>query len=195
MNEAKTEDPVSDNANRKAETPEILQLRERIHQNDTAIARATQEEKRLQEVINSYQSRLTLSPKVEEGYKQLTRDNDVAHKLYDTLLINKSESEIQTDLERRQQGEQLRLLDPASLPDSPSFPVRWKFAGGGLGVGLALGLSVVFWLELRYRAIRDEKDVLVALEMPMLASVPWVEGSVGEQARGVRGRIKSLFGT
>jgi polysaccharide chain length determinant protein (PEP-CTERM system associated) len=177
----------------KVEPPQILQLREQIRLDDTVVARATQKEKHLQEMIDSYRNRLTLSPKVEEQYKQLTRDNEVAHRLYDTLLANKSESEIQTDLERRQQGEQLRLLDAANLPDSPSFPVRWKFAGGGAGAGLSLAVIAVFWLEWRDRAVRDEKDVLAALEMPMLASVPWVRESE-VQPNGLRSRVKTLLG-
>ena len=45
------------------------------------------------------------------------------------------------DLQRKQQGEQFRVLDPANLPDKPSFPNRPLFAAGGLGGGLALGLG------------------------------------------------------
>jgi uncharacterized protein involved in exopolysaccharide biosynthesis len=191
--ESKT-DEISSAAKPKAEPPQVLQLRERVHQDEVAITRASGEETRLQKQIDSYQSRLTLSPQVEEQYEQLTRDNDVAHKLYDTLLVNKSESEIQTDLERSQQGEQLRLLDPASLPDSPSFPVRWKFAGGGLAGGIALGLAVAFWLELRDRTIRDERDVLAALDLPTLGSLAWVHAASEEQSSGFRRRFKTLLG-
>jgi polysaccharide chain length determinant protein (PEP-CTERM system associated) len=188
-------DPVvSNKPYGKPEPPELRQLRERIRQNDDIIARATTEEKRLRTLIDSYQSRLTLSPKVEEQYKQLTRDNDVAHNFYNTLLANKSESEIQTDLERSQQGEQLRLLDPANLPDSPSFPVRWKFAAGGFGSGLTLGLTIAFWLELRDKRIRDERDVLAALELPMLTSIPWVNSPEMKTTNGVGGRLKTLLG-
>jgi len=193
--ESKTEELASNNAKLKAEPAQILQLRERVHQDDASITKATGEEKRLQKLIDSYQSRLTLSPQVEEQYEQLTRDNEVAHKLYDTLLVNKSESEIQTDLERSQQGEQLRLLDPASLPDSPSFPVRWKFAGGGLAGGFALGLAIAFWFELRDRTIRDERDVLAALELPTLGSLVWVDAVPVEQSTGFRRRFKTLLGT
>jgi len=192
--ESNSEEIASNNEKPKAEPALILQLRERVHQDDAAITRATDEENRLQKLIGSYQSRLTLSPQVEEQYEQLTRDNEVAHKLYDTLLINKSESEIQTDLERSQQGEQLRLLDPASLPDSPSFPVRWKFAGGGLAGGFALGLTISFWLELRDRTIRDERDVLAALELPTLGSLTWVDAVSGEQSNSFRRRLKTLLG-
>ena len=194
MEESGPENIGSETKKGRAEPPGIVGLRERIHQNEALIEHAALKEKRLQGMIDSYQGRLTLSPKVEEQYKQLIRDNEVARRFYDTLLANKSESEIQTDLERRQQGEQLRLLDPANLPNAPSFPVRWKFAGGGLVAGLALGASVVFWLELRDRAIRDERDVLAALELPMLASVPWVEGVASERQKRGRGNLQTLRG-
>ena len=151
-----------------------MQLRHQIQQNESFISRTTLEQQRLQQQIDTYQSRLVLSPRVEEEYKLLTRDYNTAQGIYDRLLNNKSESEIQTDLEERQQGEQMRLLDPASFPNSPSFPVRWKFAAGGLGSGLALGILVAFWLEFRDKAIRDEADVTATLELPMLTSVPWV---------------------
>jgi capsular polysaccharide biosynthesis protein len=65
-------------------------------------------------------------------------------------------------------------VNPASLPDSPSSPNRLLFAGGGLGAGLALGFGLALWLELRDKSIRTEEDVVAALEMPMLVSVPWV---------------------
>jgi uncharacterized protein involved in exopolysaccharide biosynthesis len=192
--ESKSGPIATNSAKPMAEPAPILQLRERVHQDDAAIIRASDEEKRLQKASDSYQGRLTLSPQVEEQYEQLTRDNEVAHQLYDTLLVNKSQSEIQTDLERSQQGEQLRLLDPASLPDSPSFPVRWKFAGGGFAGGLALGLAIAFWLELRDRTIRDERDVLAALDLPTLGSLAWVDPSSLEQSSVFRRRFKALLG-
>jgi uncharacterized protein involved in exopolysaccharide biosynthesis len=193
--DSKAQEGASNSTKRKAEPAQILQLRERVHQDEATIARATGEEKRLQQLIDSYQSRLTLSPQVEEQYEQLTRDNEVAHRLYDTLLANKSESEIQTDLERSQQGEQLRLLDPAGLPDSPSFPVRWKFAGGGLAGGFTLGLAIAFWFEVRDRTIRDERDVFAAIELPTLGSLTWVDSVPDDgQPIGFRQRFKMLLG-
>ncbi len=165
-----------------SEPPEIQQLRVQIHQYGEAIAQATRDQKRLQESIQTYQSRVNLSPTVEEQYKQLTRDYDTAQKFYDDLLAKKSQSEMQTDMERRQQGEQMTQLNAASLPDSPSFPVRWLFAAGGLGGGLALGLVVVLWLEMRDKSIRSEQDVMAALDLPTLVSVPWIGADAGDRA-------------
>ncbi len=168
--------PSTDTADKAgvSEPPEIRTLRLQIHQYDAAIEQANREQNRIKSQIALYQGRVALSPAVEEQYKALTRDYDTAQKFYNDLLAKKSESEMQTDMERRQQGEQMRLLNPASLPDSPSFPVRWLFAAGGAGGGLVIGLALAMWLELRDKSIRTEQDVIAVLELPALVSVPWI---------------------
>ena len=173
----------------KMEPPEIIRLRQQVHYDEDAISQAALEQKRLRALSDSYQGRLALSPEIEDQYKQLTRDNETAHKIYDDLLSNKNAAEMQTEMERGQQGEQMKMLDPATLPNSPSFPVRWMFAAGGLGAGLCVGLAIAFWLELRDKSIRDEGDVLAALELPTLACVPLV----GVQNDGGKGRFWEHF--
>jgi uncharacterized protein involved in exopolysaccharide biosynthesis len=176
LKDLKSEGDASDTQAAKLEPPEILQLKHQAHQDEQIIAQASGNQKRLQKAIDLYQSQLALSPEIEEQYKQLTRDNETAHTIYDNLLSNKSAAEMQTEMERKQQGEQMRLLDPASLPSSPSFPIRWMFAAGGAAAGLFLGLVAAMWLELRDKSMRDEADVLAALQLPTLASMPWIGG-------------------
>jgi len=185
--------PAGDAAEKASagEPPELRQLRVQIHQYSDVIAQASREQKRLQDSINLYQSRIALSPSVEEQYKALTRDYQTAQESYEDLLAKKTQAQIQTDMERNQQGEQMRLLNAAGLPDSPSFPVRWMFALAGLGAGLAAGLGLVLILEFQDKSIRDGKDVLAALDLPMLVAVPWVgaEGGNGGR-RGLMSRFR-----
>jgi uncharacterized protein involved in exopolysaccharide biosynthesis len=173
-----------------AEPPEIQQLRMQIHQYSEVIAQATRQQTSLQNQIKVQQGRVALSPGVEEQYKQLTRDYDTAQKFYNDLLDKKSQSEMQTAMEREQQGEQMRLQIPANLPDSPSFPNRLLFAGGGLGGGLVLGLGLGLLLELRDKSLRSESDVIAALDLPVLSQVPWV----GNAPAGVNGNGKGTLG-
>jgi polysaccharide chain length determinant protein (PEP-CTERM system associated) len=157
-----------------SEPAEIRQLRLQLHQYDNVIAQATSDQKKLQNQVQLYQSRTAMSPGIEEQYKALTRDYDNAQNTYRDLLTKRSSSELATNMENQQQGEQMRILNPAGLPSDPSFPNRLFFAGGGLGAGLALGIGIAIWLELRDKSIRTEKDAAVAMDLPLLVSVPWV---------------------
>ena len=102
---------------------------------------------------------------------------DSAQKFYDDLLAKKSQSEMATDMERQQQGEQFQLLNPATSPNAPSFPNRLLFAGGGFGAGMVLGLGLAFLLEFRDKSIRNELDVEAVMELPVLVALPWVGDS------------------
>jgi len=64
-------------------------------------------------------------------------------------------------MESQQQGEQMHVLNPAGLLPIRAFH-RPLFAGGGLAAGLALGIAIAIWLEIRDRSIRTEKDAAVA---------------------------------
>lgn len=175
------------------EPPEIQQLRVQIHQSEATIAQATREQKNLQNEIKTVQGRIALSPAVEEQYKKLTRDYDTAQKFYDDLLADKSKSEMQTAMERDQEGEQMRLQIPADLPDSPSFPNRLMFAGGGLGTGLVLGIGLTLLLELRDKSLRTEDDVLAVLQLPVLSQVPWIGAELQPQNGNGKSRGKFNF--
>ena len=159
-------------------------MRLQVHQYEDVLTQATREQKRLSDQIRNYQSRVAISPEVEEKYKQLTRDYDTAQKFYADLLAKRSTSEMATDMEKRQQGEQMHLLNAASLPESPSFPNRLLFAAGGLGGGLVIGLGLALWVELRDKSIRNEADVLASLQMPVLVALPWVTEDLPANGNG-----------
>jgi uncharacterized protein involved in exopolysaccharide biosynthesis len=167
-----------------AEPPEIRQLRLQVHQYENVIAQATGDQKKLQNQIQVYQSRTAMSPQIEEQYKGLTRDYENAQNVYRDLLAKRSSSTLTASMENQAQGEQLTVLNAASLPESQTFPNRWYFAGGGLGAGLFLGIALTIWLELRDKSIRTEKDAASAMDLPLLVSVPWVAEDEAVAANG-----------
>jgi uncharacterized protein involved in exopolysaccharide biosynthesis len=138
---------------------------------DQRISENTHEQERLQQQIHKLQGQLQLSPMVEQQYKELTRDYQTALAFYNEILTKKNESEMARDLEKRQQGEQFQVMDPANLPENPTFPNRQLFAGGGLAGGLALGVAIALLLEFRDKAMRTERDVEAFLGVPTLALV------------------------
>jgi uncharacterized protein involved in exopolysaccharide biosynthesis len=180
---AKSADGATDKES-GSEPPEIRQLRLQIHQYQDLTEQGTRDQKKLQQEIAVYQARVASSPAIEEEYKELARDYDNAQKVYQDDLAKQSTSKMATQAQQDQQGEQMALLNPATLPDSPSFPVRLYFAGGGFGAGLVLGLGLAIWLELRDSCIRTEADAEAALELPLLVAVPWVVESASANGNG-----------
>lgn len=185
VNKASSEATDSGTDKASASEPlEIRQLRMQIHQYGDLISAATRDQKRLQQEISSYQGKVSLSPAIEEQYKQLTRDYDNGQKTYQDLLAKKSSADLTVKMNNQSQGERMFPLNPASLPDSPSFPNRLIFAAGGLAAGLALGAGLALWLEFRDNAIRTEADAEAVLQLPMLVAVPWVGTGTAENGDG-----------
>lgn len=172
------------------EPPQVQQLRAQLASIEQAIRDKQKDQARIQQQIQTYQARIQLSPLVEEQYKQLTRDHETALEFYNELLKKKNQSEMATDLEKRQQGEQFRVLDPPNLPERPTFPDPILFSAGGLGGGLAIGLGTILLLEFMNRSIRNEKDVLFYLQMTTLATIPDLDDESGESKATNRVRSK-----
>ena len=164
--------PVDKPARATSEPAQIQQLRAQIHQYDQVIKERTQQQEDIQKQINLYQSRVQSSPAVEQEYKLLTRDHQSALDFYNELLKKRDQSAMSQGLEQSQQGERFQVLDPANLPDKPSFPKGSLFAAGGFGGGLALALGLSLLLEMQDTSMRSERDVEAALRLPVLAMIP-----------------------
>lgn len=160
----------------QVDSPQIAQQKAQLRAVQQGIASGKQEQEKIKQQIQAYEARIDSSPLVEQEYKQVTRDHDIASEFYNSLLKKKDESSMATALEHRQEGEQFRVMDPANLPDSPSFPSRQKFGAAGLAGGLALGFMLAALLEYRDTTLRTELDVWAFTKLPTLAVLSHVDG-------------------
>lgn len=119
-----------------------------------------------------YQRRVEETPARETEMVALMRDYDTLKTIYTDLLSKNEASKVAANLERRQIGEQFRILDGARLPERPISPNRLQIVLMGAVAGLAIGLGLVLLLEYRDTTMKTEDDVLVSLALPVLALVP-----------------------
>jgi polysaccharide chain length determinant protein (PEP-CTERM system associated) len=140
---------------------------------DRQIAVSVADETRLKGVIAEYQAKVDLLPARESDLVELTRDYTTLQEIYGSLLKKREDSKLAANLERRQIGEQFKILDPASLPERPyNERQRLLALAGGVGGGLVLGLALVGLLEYRDSSFKSEEDVIRVLTLPVLALVP-----------------------
>lgn len=159
-----------------SDSPQLAQEKAQLRAVRQSITLARQDQDKIKKQIQAYEARIESSPIVEEQYKKVTRDHDIALEFYNSLLKKMDESSMATALEQRQEGEQFRVMDPPNLPDAPSFPSRPKFAAAGLAGGLALGLLLAALLEYRDATLRTELDVWAFTKLPTLAVLSHIDG-------------------
>lgn len=162
------------------EPARIQQLRLQLYQYSQVIKERSAQQEEIQKQIQVYQARVQSSPAVEQEYKQLTRDYQTALEFYNELQKKRQQSAMATDLERRQEGEQFMILDPANLPDKPSFPNKFAFAFAGFGGGMALGAGLALFWELQDTSLHSEHDVELALHLPVLVMLPVINQESGK---------------
>jgi polysaccharide chain length determinant protein (PEP-CTERM system associated) len=162
----------------------ITELRAQLDVVDRAIAQRLDEEKRLRAVVASYRAKVEASPSRQTELVALTRDYETLQRQYRTLLENYEDSKVAANLERRQIGEQFRILDPARVPERPFTPNRLLIGFGGWAAGLAAGLLLVGWLEFKDRSLRSPEDIDLCCTVPVLAVLPLI--STQAEARRAR---------
>jgi polysaccharide chain length determinant protein (PEP-CTERM system associated) len=131
-----------------------------------------------EKAIRMVQNRIESTPISEQQYGDIIRDREVAKLKYDDLNKKRAQSQIAEDLERRQQGETLEVLDPASLPQSPTQPKRGVIIGAGTGIGLVIGLFLAGAREAKDTSLKNLKDVRAYTQLTILGSVPLLENDL-----------------
>jgi succinoglycan biosynthesis transport protein ExoP len=121
--------------------------------------------------IRDVQNRLNMTPVREQELAGVTRQYESARTQYQSLLQKKMGSELASNLEQRQGGEQFRLLDPASLPKRPE-PGRLKIILVGWALGAGLGIALVVLKEFMDTTIHRDSDLEARDLIDVLIRIP-----------------------
>jgi len=173
----------------------VLQIQSQVKANELEIANRQQQVKTIEAQIDDYQKRINEAPVREQQLADLTRDYDQSRANYESLLAKRNQSELATNLEERQQGEQFRILDPASLPQKPYKPDRLLLSLAGLIVGVVLAGVITGALELTDDRIHCEEDLRGVVEATILSEIPSLPTSSEESWARRRWWIECLVGT
>ena len=171
---AKAEDRLNQREAREMDA-NIRRFQTAVEARDLEIQEYTKQMKRATDNIKAYQGRIETVPLGEKQYADLMRDRDLAKEKYIDLSGKLSKAEIAQEMEGRKQGETLELLDPASLPTTPTEPKRPVMIAAGGVLGLLLGIVIAGAREMKDTSLKNLKDVRAYTQMAILGSIPLLE--------------------
>ena len=156
----------------------VANVQAQIQGKDLDIQQRVEQQTKLNQSIQSYQARIEVSPANEQRYASLLRDYDMAKQKYEEMSRKKELSETSQNLEERKAGENLEVLDPASLPEQPAEPNRLIIAAAGCGLGLVAGLMLSGMKEMKDSTLKNLKDVRTYTNLSVLSSIPLLENAL-----------------
>jgi polysaccharide biosynthesis transport protein len=165
-------DAIRENLDRQAT---MQRYQTNIQSDDTQIDEMNKQLKNLDQQTARLQALMNGIPQSEKQYEDLLRERDLKKEKYEDMTKSLSKGEITQDMEKRQEGESLTILDSASDPESPAYPNHAEIVGIGAGVGLLLGIVIAGAREMKDTSLKNLKDVRAYTQMAILGSIPLLE--------------------
>ena len=126
----------------------------------------------IKKTMQVYQKRVEDTPKREQDLQSIQRDYNNIRESYQSLLARRLEAELAVNMEKKQKGEQFRIIDYARLPEKPISPDVRKLFMFSIAIGLGIGGGIIFLLEFLNPVIRSEDEIETEIGLPILASIP-----------------------
>ncbi len=143
--------------------------------------------------IKFYQIRVENTPKREQELLSLRRDYQNIQASYNSILSRKLESDISVNMEKKQKGEQFRIVDHARLPEVPINADMKKLFLLFIGAGFGIGGGIIFLLEYLDNSFRKPEDLESVLALPVLCTVPKLIHAKEKRMRMLNQVLSILF--
>jgi polysaccharide chain length determinant protein (PEP-CTERM system associated) len=125
--------------------------------------------------IREANAQIQSSPVAQQEYIQLVRQRDSAQDRFASLSGKTQMSAMATEVESRQQGETLEILEQPVMPSEPFSPKREIIILAGLIIGIGLGVGVASAREIKDTSLKNLKDVRAYTKLTVLGSIPLLE--------------------
>ncbi len=98
------------------------------------------QEQELEKKIQELEGLIAASPPNQQKYVSMLRERNLADQHYQELERRETMASTYDHVGKQKAGENLEVLDNATLPSTPAAPNRWMICGMGIGVGFMIGV-------------------------------------------------------
>lgn len=164
--------PESPTANEQTTDPYFQDLKKQQIEARSELALLTNRQRMIRAEKKAYEDRVATAPTVEQELLALMHDYENLKSNYQSLLDKRLHASVAENLEKRQKGAQLRILEPARFPRVPEKPNQPRIIVLGLILGGALGVGIAVLLEQLNPQFRRPEDVELVFGPQLLAAIP-----------------------
>jgi polysaccharide chain length determinant protein (PEP-CTERM system associated) len=156
-------------------SPALREAVKRRMEVESNISNIQMDVNKINQQIAEYRSRIERTHKREEQLLSLNRDYDNIKQAYNSLLSRKVEADMAFNLQRKNKGQQFRIVDFAKMPERPVSPNMVNLFFLFIAAGLGTGVGIVFIYDFFDQSVRKPEVLQARLSLPVLMVMPTME--------------------
>ncbi len=164
--------PDATGSDEQTKDPYYQDLKKQRSELKSELGLLKQRQHMLRDEKKEYDSRVETAPAVEQGLLTLMRDYENLKGSYQSLLDKRLHASVAENLEKRQKGAQLKILERPKFPRVPERPNQPRVVMLGLLMGCAMGIGMAVLLEQLNPQFRRPEDVESVFGPQLLAAIP-----------------------
>lgn len=146
---------------------------------DGELSRLKKTEADVRNAITAFERRLEGAPELQNEFTLLSRDQQAAKDLYDSLMKRYDEAQLVASMETDRQGERFRILESAVPPDGPKAPNRLRLLILGLLLAAAAAVGAVLLAEQLDPSFHTLDELRKFTRIPVIAAIPCIDAAPG----------------
>jgi polysaccharide chain length determinant protein (PEP-CTERM system associated) len=131
------------------------------------------------DIMRTYNDHVNNVPAGEQELNDVLRENNDLTRQYQELSAKLSAARLSESAENQQKGSQFEVVDPASLPLTPTKPTKSAIVGGGIALSLFVGLALGLLVDISSQKMWSQSDITHQLGIRVLVEVPRMVTSGG----------------
>jgi polysaccharide chain length determinant protein (PEP-CTERM system associated) len=136
-----------------------------------------------EEEVERLTQAVALTPQVEADLKRLTRDYDVLSTQYDELIARRESAQLAQRMDAETNSIEFRVVDPPSVPVSPTGPPHGLFMLGVCVLGAGAGFGIAFLRMTLNDSLVSVGQLQEAFGLPVLGTISIVRTALHHRVR------------
>ncbi len=189
---ARSEPLSGGNAAGSVQNPLYASFQSMVADRQATVASLRMRKSQLQGDLDLLNSKLAGDPEVAAEQGSIDRDYQVLKDQYDTLLTQREQTALMGQAQSQSDHVKFSVIDPPTMPRTPSAPNRMLLLSGVLVAGLAAGIGAAFAMGKLRTTFATTTRLEKAAGMPVIGAIGEVVTRVQSDQR--RAKLKMFLG-